>query len=126
MQPGPGQQTAQAAQGRSPGQGEERPSPQEGKRGSGRQDGDKNLKEAGQVAAMGKIREILGRRAAGLKGEVLIEVKSGNQQLKTLYSQTQAAHVDSGGEIHRDEIPLIYQQFVEQYFEEIRKTAPGK
>jgi hypothetical protein len=30
--------------------------------------------------------------------------------------------VEAGSEIHRDEVPLMYQQFVEQYFEEIRKS----
>jgi hypothetical protein len=55
----------------------------------------------------------------------MVEVRSGDQQLKTQYSQKQAAHTDSGGEIHRDEIPLLYQQYVQQYFEQIRKT-PAK
>ena len=125
MQPGEGKQAAQAAQGRTGERGMERPSPQEGRSGVGRQDGDKAIKEAEQLAAMGKISEILGRRAADLKGEVMVEVRSGNQQLKTQYSQKRTAHADSGGAIHRDEIPLIYQQYVQQYFEEIRKT-PAK
>ena len=125
MQPGQGQPSAQVAQGRSGERGAQRPSPQEGRSGMGRQDGDKAIKDAEQLAAMGKISEILGRRAADLKGEVMVEVRSGDQQLKTQYSPKQAAHTDSGGEIHRDEIPLLYQQYVQQYFEQIRKT-PAK
>jgi hypothetical protein len=42
--------------------------------------------------------------------------------LKTPWSDKQANHAESGGEIHRDEVPLIFQPFVERYFEEIRKT----
>jgi hypothetical protein len=124
-QPGQGQRSAQAAQGHSGERGAQRPSPQAGRSGAGRQDGDKAIKDAEQLAAMGKISEILGRRAAELKGEVLVEVRSGDQQLKTQYSQKQAVHTDSGGEIHRDEIPLLYQPYVQQYFEQIRKT-PAK
>ena len=29
-----------------------------------------------------------------------------------------------GGEVPRDEVPLIYQEFVRQYFEEIHKPVP--
>jgi hypothetical protein len=55
----------------------------------------------------------------------MVEVGSGHQQLKTQYSQKKAAHGDTGGEIGRDEVPLAYQQFVQQYFEELRKTPPA-
>ncbi len=93
----------------------------DGKSGIGRQDGDKSTREAEQLAAMGKISEIIGKRAANVSGEVMVEVASGKQQLKTQYSQRDAQHTEAGGEINRDEIPLAYQQYVQQYFEEIRK-----
>ena len=72
---------------------------------------------------MGKISELLGQRSASVTGEVMVEVGTTKQQLKTPFQQQQAVHTDSGSEIHRDEVPLLYQQFVEQYFEEIRKPA---
>lgn len=76
---------------------------------------------------MGKITEIFGKRAQNVTGEVMVEVGSSKQQLKTPWAPKQATHVDAGGEIHRDEVPLIYQQFVEQYFEQIHKSpAPVK
>jgi hypothetical protein len=53
----------------------------------------------------------------------MVEVASGKQQLRTAYSEQQAAHADTGGEIHRDEVPLADQRYVQQYFEEIRKPA---
>lgn len=118
--------TQQPAQGKSQGNSNERPNSPDGKNGIGSQEGDKNAREAAELAAMGKINEIIGKRAANLKGEVMVEVGSGKQQLKTQYSQTQATHVEAGGEINRDEVPLAYQQYVQKYFEEIRKTAPSK
>ncbi|MDX1982502.1 MAG: hypothetical protein SFV51_19665 [Bryobacteraceae bacterium] len=100
--------------------------PQEGKSGAGKQDGEKDIKAAEQQAAMGKISELLGKRAKDLTGEVMVEVSSGRQQLKTQMSQRSASHADTGGEISRDEVPAAYQDFVQQYFEELRKPAPGK
>jgi hypothetical protein len=95
---------------------------QDSKSGIGSADGDKAAREAEQLAAMGKISEILGKRSQNVTGEVMVEVGSSKQQLKTPWAQKQAVHAEAGSEIHRDEVPLIYQQFVEQYFEEIRKT----
>lgn len=96
---------------------------QDSKSGIGAQDGEKAIKQAEQLQAMGKISEILGKRSAAVSGEVMVEVGSGKQQLKTPWAQQQANHTNAGGEIHRDEIPLAEQPFVERYFEEINKTA---
>ena len=74
---------------------------------------------------MGKISEILGKRAQSVSGEVMMEVGSSKQTLKTAWSSQQATHSEAGGEIHRDEVPLAYQQFVERYFEEVRKGEPA-
>ena len=93
--------------------------------GIGKADGDKDVKLAAEhLDAMGKISEILGRRAQNLQGEVMVEVSSGKQTLKTPYSQTRATHQQGMGEIHRDEVPLIHQQYIQQYFEEIHKQRP--
>jgi hypothetical protein len=116
----------QAAQGKSEGQSNNQPNSPDGKSGIGKQDGDKTAREAAELAAMGKISEIIGKRAANVTGEVMVEVASGKQQLKTQYSQRDAAHTDAGGEINRDEIPLAYQQYVQQYFAEIRKLPAVK
>jgi hypothetical protein len=120
-----GNEQAKSGQGKNNGKSDDRNSPQDGKSGIGRQDGDKSAKEAEQLAAMGKISEIIGKRSQNVSGEVMVEVGSGHQQLKTQYSQKKAAHGDTGGEIGRDEVPLAYQQFVQQYFEELRKTPPA-
>ncbi|MCS7024834.1 MAG: hypothetical protein NZV14_08530 [Bryobacteraceae bacterium] len=97
----------------------------EGKSGAGKQEGDKDIRAAEQAAAMGKITELFGKRAKDVTGEVLVEVSSGKQRLKTDYVTRNARHQDAGGEIRRDEVPLEYQQFVQQYFEQVRKPQSG-
>lgn len=119
-----GSQQAQSASGKPGGKESDMRASKEGRSGIGKEDGTKEAREAEQLAAMGKISEILGRRAANLSGEVTVEVASGTQRLRTPYSQQQATHAEAGREIHRDEVPLLYQQYVRQYFEEVRKTPP--
>jgi len=117
----------QSAQGKSDSHSADKPNSPDGKSGIGRQDGDKSAREAEQLAAMGKLSEIIGKRAANVTGEVMVEVASGKQQLRTQYTDRKATHVEAGGEINRDEVPLSYQQYVQQYFEEVRKLpAKGK
>ena len=118
--------TQQASQGKSEGRSNNQPNSPDGKSGIGKQDGDKAAREAAELAAMGKISEIIGKRAANISGEVMVEVSSGKQQLKTQYSQQNATHSDAGGEINRDEVPLAYQQYVQQYFAQVRKLPAGK
>ena len=124
---GPGPENAQAARGQAADKGTGRPdsSPRE-RSGIGKEDGSKELREAEQLAAMGKISEILGKRAQNVTGEFTVEVASSHNQLRTAYSRRSARHADAGGEIHRDEIPLIYQHYVQRYFEEVRKEAAAQ
>jgi hypothetical protein len=93
--------------------------------GVGHQDGIKDLKEAEQQRAMGKLAEIIGKRSANLTGEVMVEVPSGKQQLRTQYSQKNGKHADLGGEINRDQVPLVDQSFVREYMEQVHKQAKG-
>ncbi len=122
---GEGDQKAQSGPGKQGGSDAEEASRQ-GHTGIGKSDGSKDVREAEQLAAMGKISEIIGKRSQNLTGEVMVEVASGKQGLRTAYSHQAARHTDAGGEIHRDEIPLAYQRYVQQYFEEIRKPAKTK
>lgn len=118
--------TQQAQQGKSQGQSSDQPNSPDGKSGIGKQEGDKAAREAAELAAMGKLSEIIGKRAQNISGEVMVEVSPGKQQLKTQYSQQNATHSDRGSEIDRDEVPLAYQQYVEQYFAQIRKMPAAK
>jgi hypothetical protein len=92
--------------------------------GVGSQDGAKDLKAAEQLKAMGKISEIIGKRAATVTGETTIEVQSGSQQLRTAYSNTAASHGEADSDVNRDEIPVSLQPYIQQYFEQVRKSAP--
>ncbi len=121
-----GEGSDQLAQGGQKSSGSDSREQREGRSGIGKDDGDKSIKEAEQLAAMGKISEILGKRSQNLTGEVMVEVTSGDQKLKTAYSRQSASHAEAGGEIHRDEIPLAYHRLVQQYFEEIRKVPPPR
>ncbi len=113
---------AQNLQGRS----SDKPSEKNGNEahsGVGRQDGAKDLRDAQQQEAMGKLAEIIGKRSASLTGDIMVEVPNGKQQLHTAYSQRSGKHIDSGGEINRDEVPLMYQQYVREYMEQVHKQA---
>lgn len=126
-QEGQGNQQSQPGEGQQGSNSSDKPSSQDSKTGMGKSDGNKDVKMAEQLEAMGKISEIIGKRSQSLTGEMMVEVASGKQQLKTSYTQRDATHAEAGGEIHRDEVPLALQQYVQQYFEEVRKTAqPGK
>jgi hypothetical protein len=91
--------------------------------GIGSQDGDKAIRDAGQLAAMGKISQILGKRSATISGEATVEVETTSQQLRTPYAQKGAEHTQGGAEISRDEVPVALQPYVQQYFEQVRKQA---
>ncbi len=118
--------TQQASQGKSDGRSNNQPNSPDGKSGIGKQDGDKAAREAAELAAMGKLSEIIGKRAANITGEVMVEVSPGKQQLKTQYSDRNGTHAEAGGEINRDEVPLAYQQYVQQYFAQMRKLPAAK
>ena len=91
--------------------------------GVGSEDGDKSVKDAEQLKAMGKLAEIIGKRSESATGDMMVENPSGKQQLQTNYSQRVGQHADLGGEINRDDIPLMYQQYVREYMSEVRRQA---
>ncbi len=97
----------------------------EAESGIGSEDGAKDARLADQLAAMGKISELIGKRSANVTGDMMVETGSSNQQLRTQYSSQKAAHTAAGGIVDRDEVPLAYQSYVQRYFEQIRKHAPA-
>lgn len=120
-QPGEGDSPQQAKS--QPGAEQDTPSKNE-KSGVGKQDGNKDTELAEQREAMGKLSEVLTKRALNVQGEVMVEVNnSRNQQLKTPFVNRSAQHVDSGGEISRDEVPLELRDYVQKYYDSVRR--PG-
>ncbi|MCS7315977.1 MAG: hypothetical protein RMI94_08060 [Bryobacterales bacterium] len=116
---------AQGAAGKSGGRDADSEAAREGRSGIGREDGRKDTREAEQLAAMGKLTELIGRRQANLTGEVTVEVASGSQKLRTPYSQRETKHADRGGTVHRDEVPLIFREYVQRYLELVRRGPPA-
>lgn len=112
----------QSAEGEAEGDQAQGQKSEDAKSGVGDQEGDKALRDAAALKAMGKISELFGKRAENVTGSVMMEVGSTKQQLKTAVVQRNASHAEAGSEIHRDEVPMIYEQFVQQYFEQIRKS----
>jgi hypothetical protein len=96
------------------------------KSGIGKQDGGKEVKLAQEQEAMGKLAEIIGKRSRDLSGEMMVEVPSGRQQLRTAYTGQVAEHSDKSGEINRDEIPVALQPYVREYMELVRRDANAK
>ncbi len=119
-QPDANGQNGQQSQGKMSSTGDKQPG--QGGSGIGSQDGSKEIREAAQLKAMGKISEIIGQRAATVSGETTVEVQSGNQKLHTDYSNTKATHAETDGDVTRDEIPVGVQSYVQQYFAEVRKS----
>ena len=64
-----------AQQGKGQGKSDSQQSSKQPGSGIGSQDGDKAIKNAEQLAAMGKISEILGKRSATISGEATVEVR---------------------------------------------------
>jgi hypothetical protein len=114
-------QNQQHSQSKGAGQNAEQQANKQPGSGVGKQDGDKDVKLAEQMAAMGKLSEIIGKRSANVSGEAMVEVKNTSQSLATRYESRRAAHGESGAEINRDEVPVALQGYVQQYFEQVRK-----
>lgn len=124
-QPGEQQTEADAAQqAKSNQSGNQDPSSNQEKSGIGRQDGKKDTELAQQQEAMGKLSELLGKRALSVQAEVMVEVtNSKNQQLRTPYVNRTGRHMESGSDLNRDEVPLHMQDYVQRYYEQVRKPA---
>jgi hypothetical protein len=120
-QSGDPSQNSQDAQGKGTGNSDAKQASKQPGSGIGSQNGDKSIKQAEQLAAMGKISEIIGKRSQNISGETTVEVQSTSQVLKTPYAQRGAQHSQNGAEISRDEIPVALQGYVSQYFEQVRK-----
>jgi hypothetical protein len=120
------QDSDQAAPGKGAGKGNDQNASAKPGSGMGHQDGNKEIKDAEQLNAMGKLSEIIGKRSANVTGEMTIEPQNGPQQLRTAYTNSTAQHGEASGDVNRDEVPVALQSYVQQYFEQVRKQAAVK
>jgi hypothetical protein len=125
-QNGDDQKNGQDSQGKGSGQDKSQQATKQPGSGVGSEDGSKEIRQAEQLAAMGKISELIGKRSATVTGEATVEVQSTSQQLHTAYVKSGAEHSQAGAEISRDEIPVALQPYVQQYFDQLRKQAAVK
>jgi hypothetical protein len=91
---------------------------------AGSDNGAKELKQEEQLAAMGKISVILGKRSENLTGNATVEAVSGNQTLVTPYAGARDAHTESNAAIDRDEVPVGLEDYVQRYFVAVRNRTP--
>jgi len=113
-----------AAQGSSQGPGDQPGSMEAGSSSAGTAEGSKEILAAEQLEAMGEISKLFQKRAEEMSGEVLIETESAHRQaLRTPYQPTDSTHTDRGGVVGRDEVPLAYRDFIQTYFENLRKSG---
>lgn len=120
----PDGEAQQAQNAQSPGQKSTDSPSADQKSGVGQQDGRKDTELAEHAEAMGKLTELLGKRSQNVQGEIMVEVtNSRNQQARTPFEQRQAARGE-GGETARDEVPLHLQPYVQQFYEQVRRTPP--
>jgi hypothetical protein len=120
-QSGDSQKDGQDSQGKGSGQDKSQQATKQPGSGVGSEDGSKEIRQAEQLAAMGKISELIGKRSAAVTGEATVEVQTTSQQLHTAYVKSGAEHSQTGAEIDRDEIPVALQPYVQQYFDQLRK-----
>lgn len=119
---GEGSEQAKATQGSHPERGSGKNSG-DSQSSIGKQEGSKAVREAEQQKAMGKLAEIIGKRSESVSGESRVETSSNNHQLSTQYTDQKGVHADRGGEINRDQVPLMYRSYIREYMMQVRKQA---
>jgi hypothetical protein len=75
---------------------------------------------------MGKMAEIMGKRAASLTGDMEIEKPSGPQSLTTEYSGKQARHSDPGSPLDQNEISPEDREYIRRYMDVMHKQTDDK
>ncbi len=120
----PGEGPPQPGSAKSPGAGQASNPSAEKQPGSsaGNEDGAKDIREAEQLEAMGKLNAIFGKRSKDLTGQVTAVAPPGPQQLKTSYAQRGAVHNAVQSKVERDEVSLVFQDYVRRYFELVGKS----
>ena len=117
---------AGAGQGEGTGSGVGQPEKGSGS-GAGQEDGNKAIRSAEQLAAMGKLSVLLGRRSESVSGSAAVEVLTTQNVLTTGYEKKKVAHRDVHASADRDEVPLELQKYVENYFAGLHDSkAPGR
>ena len=121
----PTDQTGDAGQ--SPGQGgedsNEQPGSGENASAAGSNEGSKELADAERMQVMGELEELFMERAENMTGEVTVETRFAEQSAAVPFNNRTTSHADRGGDVSRDEIPVEYRAYIQNYFEVLRKNG---
>ncbi len=90
---------------------------------AGTSDGSKELAVTEQSDVLGTLEELYMERAENIKGEVTIETHLAEQSASVPYNERSTVHADQGGAISRDEIPVQYRTYIQNYFEALRRNT---
>jgi len=91
--------------------------------GIGKRDGAKDLRQARELEAFGKLEELFGQRAESLRGEVWVDVSSAQPDGTPVYKDVAASHRANRSAIPREKIPLELQPYIRAYFEKLHRAA---
>ncbi len=117
----------EAAPGQDAGDSEEGGQPGESASASGSAEGSKEIAdEAEREAALDALEEFFQERNEEVRGEITVETSEAEQSAVTPYQDVAGSHADRGGAVTRDEIPLVYQRFIQSYFRNLREQEPQK
>ena len=58
-----------------------------------------------------------------MKGEVTIETRKAEQSASVPYNERATVHSDRGGAISRDEVPVQYRTYIQNYFQALRRNS---
>ena len=93
---------------------------------SGTGEGTKEIEVAAQQElAMDQLEEFYMERSEEMVGEIMVETSTAEQTAFTPFQSTNTQHADSGGAAARDEVPLAYRRFIENYFRNLRQNDPN-
>lgn len=90
---------------------------------AGAADGEKMFEDGEMLDLFEEYEELYQQRAEDIEGEVLVETKDADQQIRTNYRRVQAAEGDEGSLLHREEIPPEYREYIRRYYESLRAKS---
>ncbi len=90
---------------------------------AGTSDGSKEFAAAEQLEVLGGLEDLYMERAENMSGEVTIETRLAEQSASVPYNERSTMHADQGGAISRDEIPVQYRTYIQNYFQALRRNS---
>ena len=90
---------------------------------AGNENGSKHIANAAELKAMGKIEQILGKRAAQVSGDVSEVTSNEPQQLTTQFTGRGGEHQDTGSSVMNEPVPRENREFLRKYMDEMHRIT---